>query len=85
MTIPDVATQEYAKISLRALATASLLAPTLLRPLQHRGENVKFSELVPLNGRKPCLTFARPIMARQKQKKATRSAMVPQNRGILLY
>jgi hypothetical protein len=30
MTIPDVATQEYAKISLRALATASLLAPALL-------------------------------------------------------
>jgi hypothetical protein len=30
MTIPDVATQEYAKISLRALAIASLLAPALL-------------------------------------------------------
>jgi hypothetical protein len=30
MTIPDVATQEYAKISLQALAIASLLAPALL-------------------------------------------------------
>jgi hypothetical protein len=52
-TIPvtNAAMQEYAKISLRALA-AALFASALLRPLQHRGENAKFFELVPLNGRK---------------------------------
>jgi hypothetical protein len=53
-TIPvtNAAMQEYAKISLRALAIAALFASALLRPLQHRGENVEFFELVPLNGRK---------------------------------
>jgi hypothetical protein len=53
-TIPatNAATQECAKISLRALAIAALFASARLRPLQHRGEKVKFFELVPLNGRK---------------------------------
>jgi hypothetical protein len=31
---------------------SALFAWALLRPLQHRGENVKFFELVALNGRK---------------------------------
>jgi hypothetical protein len=30
----------------------SPICVALLRPLQHRGENVEFFELVPLNGRK---------------------------------
>jgi len=52
-TIPVTnAMQEYAKISLRALAIAALFASALLRPLQHRGENVEFFELVALNARK---------------------------------
>jgi hypothetical protein len=52
IAVTNAAMQEYAKISLRALAIAALFASGLLRPLQHRGENVKFFELVPLNGRK---------------------------------
>jgi hypothetical protein len=57
--IADVAMQEYAEISLELL----LLHPYLrrhLRPLQHRGENVKFSELIALNGRKPSADLGSP-------------------------
>jgi hypothetical protein len=50
--VTNAGMQEFAKTSLRALAIAALFASALLRPLQHRGENVKFFELVPLNGRK---------------------------------
>jgi hypothetical protein len=51
-TIPvtNAAVEEYANTSLRALAPY-LLAPALLRALQH-GENMKFAELATLNGRK---------------------------------
>src|SRR5215472_14717461 len=56
-TIPvtNAAMQEYAKISLRTLAIASPRAASPIctaRPLQDRGEKVKFFELVPLNARK---------------------------------
>ena len=58
-TIPvtNAAMQEYAKISLRTLAivtprAASPIRATTRRPLQHRGEKVKFFELEPLNARK---------------------------------
>jgi hypothetical protein len=59
-TIPvmNAATQEYAKISLRTLTivtlprAASPICAALLGQLQHRGEKVKFFELVPLNARK---------------------------------
>jgi hypothetical protein len=58
-TIPvtNAAMQEYAKISLRTLAivtprAASPIRAATLRPLQHRGEKVKFFELEPLNARK---------------------------------
>jgi hypothetical protein len=59
-TIPvtNAAMQEYAKISLRTLAIVHFppggfpIRAANLRPLQHRGEKVKFFELEPLNARK---------------------------------
>jgi hypothetical protein len=59
-TIPvmNAAMQEYAKISLKTLAIASPLSTSPIhadRPLQHRGEKVKFLRIRPLNGRKKML------------------------------
>jgi hypothetical protein len=55
-TIPvtNAAMQEYAKISLRTLAIASPVRHPIRadRPLQHRGEKVKFLRIRPLNARK---------------------------------
>jgi len=58
-TIPvtNAAMQEYAKISLRTLAVvtpraASPIRAATSRPIQHRGEKVKFFEPEPLNPRK---------------------------------
>jgi len=51
ISVTKAAVKEYANTSLKALAPY-LRAPVLLRALQHRGENVKFSELAALNGRK---------------------------------
>jgi len=56
-TIPvtNAAMQEYAKISLRTLASVTLpraASPIRAATLQHRGEKVKFFEPEPLNARK---------------------------------
>jgi hypothetical protein len=67
-TIPvtNAAMQEYAKISLRTLAIANSphaafpIRAANLRPLQHRGEKVKFIELGPLNARKKRRLSAKP-------------------------
>jgi hypothetical protein len=60
--------REYAQISSRALAIASGICVGTLRPLQHRGENVKFFELVPLNGRKQRPSLARWWRGRNRKR-----------------
>jgi hypothetical protein len=50
--VTNPAVKEYANLALKALAPPYPLAPTRLRALQHRGENVKFAQLAKLNARK---------------------------------